>query len=148
MKAAHVILAICFCASARAQQVTIRRDTIYNGNRPLALLSERKEIPVRYFISSFYGDPLIRISDARIEVGGKPAYVVTFPGNRKKGMLTAAHRPKDIVTEIVNYHVITRMGTIDTLAENIFIKEHPLPKGYTDVDRPMEPGNRIRIPKK
>ena len=148
MKVLLLLFAIVACGSAHAQQVTISRDTIYNSNRPLALIAERKELPVRYHISSFGGDPLVRISDARMELNGKPAYVVTFINNKKKAMLTSENRPLDIVKELVNYHVMTRMGAIDTLAENIFIKNHPLPKGYADVDRPMEPGHRIRIPKK
>lgn len=148
MKTILLLIAMPLCYSSYAQHVTIKKDTIFNGKIPVALIAERQDVIVRYQISSFVGDPLIRISGARTDLDGKPAYVINFLNNRKKAMVAAAKVPNDIVKEIVYGHVITRAGAIDTLAENIFIKNHPLPAGYTDVNRPMEPGRKIRVPKK
>jgi len=133
------ILTLSFINLSFAQQITLKKDTILIGNKPFALLQESKGQFKRYYINSLYGEQLIEMHNSRIEIKGKPAYVVTFLNDHRQAMVVKQNPfPLSLIRELLKYNIMIGGDVIDTRSETLFINTHQLPEGYTDIDQLIE----------
>jgi len=133
------IFTFFFISPSFAQQVSLKKDTILVGNKPFALLQENVGKRKHCYINSFNGDQLIEVHNARIEIKGKPADVVTFLNDKRQAMVVKQNPfPLLLIKELVKHNIIINGIVIDTHAETLFINIHQLPEGYTDIEQLIE----------
>jgi len=115
---------------AGAQNISIRKDTIYAGHEPLALFKKTPRPPFGYFITTLTRRELISFRSSHTQKKGKPGYVITFVADQKQGILAQQPGfPTSMVAELVKFHLF-KNGAIDAKAEAEFLAHHPLPKGF------------------
>lgn len=130
--------------NASAQSVSFHKDTIFSGKTKLAIWKQGTKKPVRYAIFSLDGKQLADLHDGRVDINGEPGYVFTFLNDGKKCMVVKdAAFPKSLQQEIVRKKLIVGPA-INDQSEAVFLKAHPLPQGYIDVEELSE-GDRVPI---
>lgn len=133
------ILILFFISPSFAQRVSLKKDTILIGKTPVALLVTGVRKPIGYLINSLSGQELIETHNARIEIKGQPAYVVTFLNDHKQAIVTKQKPfPLALIKELVKYNMIISGNIIDPRSETLFINTHPVPEGYTDIEQLIE----------
>lgn len=136
---ALLISTIFIVHTSLAQNVTLKHDTIFANKNPYAIFKKGKTQPLRYAIYSFDDKALMKLHSGRIDIKGLPGYVVTFLNDRKQGMVIKdGNFPLPFIREIVKYNVINTGSSVNAQSESEFIKAHPLPDGYTDVEQFMD----------
>ena len=103
-----------------------------SGSAACALLHKAGNL--RYNILAFDQRHLIELHNSRIELKGKPSYIITFPDHRQAIVIQQKPFPLSFVSDIVKRKIISK-GAVDSNAASIYIAAHPLPDGYTDVDQ-------------
>ena len=134
-----VLNAILLAYASFAQKISIKNDTVFSDDSRIAIFKTEQKQPLRYAISALNGSVLITIhSSRRIEIKGKPSFVVTFLNDSKQAfVIRQSDDDRSIVTEIVKNGVI-KSNSVSEQAEADFIKKHPLPNGYIDPDQLIE----------
>ena len=85
-----------------AQKVTEKKDTLFAGKTPYGLLKKGNAQPLRYTIYNLKGVEQIELHSGRIEIKGKPGYVVTFLNNQMQAMILKDDQfPKTFLNEVV-----------------------------------------------
>ena len=133
------ILSGFFACTIKAQSVVLKNDSVFVNKKLYTLF-----IPVRssrnvdaFF--SFTGELLIEAHNGHINVKGKPGYVVTFLNDQQQCMIVKDGRfPLSFIKGVVQYDLIKNGTAVNEERELKFIKDHPMPDGYTDVDRLIE----------
>ncbi len=121
-----------------AQSVFLKKDTIVAGKTNYALFKKGNTQPLEYFVYNLKGVELLEMHCGRIEINGKPGYVVNFLNDMKQAMITKdAGFPSTFIKEIVSRQLIVG-NMIDKESELKFIAANPLPVGYTDVEQLIE----------
>ena len=132
------IAAIFTAATAGAQNISVKKDTVYAGHEHVALFKKTPRPPFGYFITSLTGNDLITFHYSHVQEKGKPGYVITFVKDGKQGILAQQPGfPASMIAELFKCHLINK-GTVDEKYEAEFLARHPLPKGYTDTDQLIE----------
>jgi hypothetical protein len=127
-----VLLANGFCAGA--QNISFHKDTVLSGNKPYVICKQYHKTPSRYTIYSPDGKQLVELHDGRIDIKGKPGYVLTFLNDRKQCMVAKDTAfPRSLFRQFVQSKVIDGRA-IDPRSEQQFVDAHPLPAGYADVE--------------
>ena len=124
-----------------AQSVYYKGEVIYVNNKPFAILKQTHVIPLTYAIESFGKDELIRIYPGKILVKGRQYYIVTFMNDGRQAIVPEV---KDIIKKLVMElakNDIIKEGMIHVKAEGLFIKKHPVPVGYEDVENTRDFGS-------
>ena len=138
-KIALLICLVSIVACSFAQSVSLKNDTIYANKLPYALLKRVQAKSVGYSVLALDGTRLMELHNAHVDIKAKPAYVVTFLNDKKQGMVVSdAHFPVSFINEVVKYNVISKGASVNEQSELQFLKVHPLPDGYTDVDKLIE----------
>ncbi len=133
------IIAVFFATTACAQDISIKKDTIFSGSERIALFKTSTKGPDRYFITTFGGDELIALHRSMVTENGKPGYIVTFVHDDGQGILAKQSGfPLSMVSELCKGNLLKKDGSIDHKSEVEFLIAHPLPKGYTDMDQVVE----------
>ncbi|MES2701697.1 MAG: hypothetical protein V4649_03610 [Bacteroidota bacterium] len=143
---AHKLLlaAVATLASMQtyAQKTELRDITVYRDKKPYARLMKATNMPERYMVYNLKGKPVMEVHYGRIELQQKPAYVVTFLHDNRKGVITAEGSVQDAITNALTEYFLVNDKEVVPLTEEAFLKDHPLPAGYTDVDELIEQGPR------
>lgn len=122
-----------------AQNVSIKKDTIFKGKAAYALFKKSKTGPVHYFINSVDGKELMEAHYSHLDDKGKPLFVVTFLNDHQQAMVIKQPGfPASFIKEIVRYDLINNGSSIDPQRELRFINAHHVPMGYADVDQLIE----------
>ena len=132
------VITVLATVTAGAQNISIKKDTIYVGHDKLALYKKTPRPPFGYFITALNGDELISFHSSHIQKNGKTSYIITFVADEKQGML--AQRPgfpTSMVADLVKFHLF-KNGAIDAKSEAEFLAHHPLPKGFAEIDQVVE----------
>ena len=134
-----VLIALLVTNRSFAQKISIKNDTVFSDDTRIAIFKTEQKQPLRYAISSLNGNALITIhSSRRVEIKGKPSFVVTFLNDSKQAfVIRQSDNDRSIVTEIVKNGII-KSNSVSEQAEADFIKKHPLPNGYIDPDQLIE----------
>lgn len=133
MKYLLSLLLLCACQYAGAQD--FRTDTIYFSNKPAMLLKQTHVLPATYTIETFTNETLIRIYPGRTALKGKQYYIVTFVKDGRQALVPKKNdMPAQLLPELSNNKVLVDTG-INIQAEDDFIKKHPVPQGYQDVEQ-------------
>lgn len=123
---------------ASAQKISLKSDTIMAGKTPIGLFRKGKAKPWRYFVCNLNGNELLEIHNGRVDVGGKPGYVVNFLNDMLQGMIVKdAQFPMSFLNNLASFGLI-KDGAVVPANEQRFIKAYPLPVGYTDVEQLIE----------
>jgi len=136
MKNSIVLTALLLTVYATAaQNVHLRHDTIFAYGHPYAKFRSGNNKPERYAVHALNGVRLIELHDGRVEVNGKQGYVVTFWGDKRQAMVAKdAGFPFSFIKEMVKHTLVAGMA-INEAHETAFIKAHPMPDGYTDIEQ-------------
>ena len=137
MKNVALLIGIIFIVQISfAQNVTLKHDTIFADKTPYAIFKKAKTQPARYAVFALGGTELMELHSGRINVKGKPGYVVTFLSDHKQGMVIKdGNFPLSFLNVLVKYNLISKGMSVNAQTESEFIKAHPLPDGYTDVEQ-------------
>jgi hypothetical protein len=143
LKQLLTISLLCVVLHCIAQTVHSKGDTVFANNKPCALLKQTHVVPPTYTIENLKRETLVKIYPGKIFIKGRQCYIVTFMNDKRQSALAEV---KDIVNklavELIKSNVI-KDGAIDKAAEEKFIKKHPVPKGYEDVEQMSEYGVRM-----
>jgi len=133
-----VIALLAIVQPTIAQNIALRKDTIFCNHAPYAIFKKSKT-QVRYFICDLKGAELMEIHSGRILIGDQPGYVVNFLSDMKQAMIVKdTHFPSSFLKQVVAANLVSNGATINPEAELKFITSHPLPTGYTDVEQLIE----------
>ena len=131
-------IAMFLTVSSFAQSISIKKDVIYVDSKAVGNCKMTQKQPLKYAVSTLYGKALITIHYSRMEIKGVPGYIVTFLNDGKQAMIEQrAKTAESFVAEIMKSHLIENEA-VNEQAEAIFINNHPLPEGYTDIDKLIE----------
>ena len=143
---AVLFLSLLFCAlSGDSQSIRYLGETIYASNKAFALLRQTHIIPKTYAIETLNNDELIRIYPGKTHIKGRPCYIITFVNDGRQAMLPDS---KDFINKLVREIVKAEMikdNAVNTSAEELFIKAHPMPKGYEDVEQTRDFGEYFKV---
>lgn len=132
-------LTLFFICPSFAQQASLKKDTILVSNKPFALFQKSTGQFKQYYLKSLEGEERIEMHNARIELKGKAALVVTFLNDHRQAMVVRQNPfPLSLIKELLKYNIIINGGVIDTRFETQFINTHQLPEGYTDIEQLIE----------
>ncbi len=135
-KVVLLIIGIAICYGTFGQSVSLKKDTIMVNRKPYALFKKTHEQPLKYIVYALGGLDLLEIHAGRVEIKGRPGYVVTFLNNSKQAMITKdSHFPISFFREMVKYDLVKNGASINETRALQFIKAHPMPDGYTDVEQ-------------
>jgi hypothetical protein len=139
MKNLFIIVLLFIANNILAQNVSLKKDTIFKGKTVYGMFKKSKAKPVRYFINFIDGNALMDIHCSHLDVKGKPLYVVTFLNDHKQAMITKQPGfPTSFIKEVVKYNLVNNGSSVDPGPETQFINAHPMPIGYADVDQLIE----------
>ena len=148
---ALLLVTVLVSSASFAQNVSLKKDTIYLDKTPVALFQRSNSKPVRYFLATLKGARLMELHDARIDVNSKPGIVVAFLSDHRQAMITQGDDfPLSFLKEITRIGFIISGPQIKPTLESEFIKVHPLPAGYIDVeqfmDKPLDRARELQQP--
>ncbi len=134
-----IIFCILLSGVAEAQNISLRKDTLYSDDEKYALFTKSPEQPYKYSVLGLDGAPLLTIHNGRIEVDGRPGYIITFENDKRQGIIGALPGfPQSVLAELVKSRLVEKGEFINVVAKAEFLNNHPLPAGYTDVDQLIE----------
>ena len=117
------------------QSVYYKGEDIYLNNKPFAVLKQTHVVPQTYTIETFNGTELIKIYPGKVAIKGQQYYVVTFITDSKQAMLKDTKNfINKLVVEFAKNNIVQN-NQVNIKAEMLFIKKHPMPKGYQDVEQ-------------
>jgi len=139
MKNSIVFLLVFITNHVIAQNISLSGDKILKGKTTYAIFKKSKTKPVRYFINSVDGKPLVEVHYSHLDLKNKPLYVVTFLQDHHQAMIARqAGFPGSFIKDVVKYNLITNGSLVNTNSEAQFINAHGMPMGYADVDQLIE----------
>lgn len=130
-----LLCAILCCASrfAGAQNMYAPTDTIFSGSKAILLLKQTHVLPPTYTIETFTGEMLVTLYPGKTNIEDKPCYIISFVKDGRQALVPETI-PHKLVQQLLSGNVL-KMGSVNTVAVERFIKKHPVPKGYQDVEQ-------------
>ena len=127
-----------------AQNISLRKDTVFKGGTALAILKKKNPNTRSYAILSLTGKELIEIHYSHLNSNGKLLYIVTFMNDHGQAMIAKQPGfPLSFVKEVIKDNLISK-EFVNNEPELQFIKTHSLPMGYTDVAEIRDYTNKTR----
>jgi len=131
-------IAMILTVSCFAQSISLKKDVIYADGKAVGICKMTQKQPLKYAINTIEGKALITIHYSRMEIKGVPGYIITFLNDGRQAMITQrAKNAEPFVAEILKNHLMEN-EVVNEPAEALFINNHPLPEGYTDIDKLIE----------
>jgi hypothetical protein len=135
MKYLLLLFAVFCFADLSAQKISFHKDTVFADKLPYAVYHATIKSPPRDSLWTLSGEQIAALHSSRTEVKALPAYVLTFAASgRECTLLRDKSFPASLLREMMKYKVLNTDHSPSPEGELNFIKAHPLPAGYIDID--------------
>lgn len=108
---------------ARAQRVSVKKDTILVGKVPYGFVKANGQ---GYYVETIKDEAVIKVEPTRVYVKGKRGYMFTFVNDGKQALVGKDGRyPQALAELVIRSRLLARDGGVDAAAERKFVLAHP-----------------------